>query len=89
MIERDKKDDPPLYERIRDFHTTLETYVYGIYSELFNGATNVNIANELVCYDLKEMSNNEKIQRILFLQHFISHDLRNYERGPGTQRNFH
>jgi len=72
LIARDKQNDPPLYERIRDFHTTLETYVYGIYSELFNGATNVNIDNELVCYDLKEMSNNEKIQRILFYN-ILSH----------------
>src|SRR5690606_9661204 len=48
------------------------TYVYGIYSELFNGPTNVNIDNELVCYDLKEMSNNEKIQRILFYN-ILSH----------------
>jgi hypothetical protein len=72
LIGKDQTDDPYLFDTVRDFYTTLKTYVTGMYSELFNGHTNISIDNDLVCYDLKEMSNNEKIQRILFYN-ILSH----------------
>lgn len=51
---------------LSDFYTTLEAYTYGIYSNLFNGHTNVDITSDLIAYDLFDFNNNEKIQRILF-----------------------
>jgi hypothetical protein len=82
LISKDKKQGEGTFEKIEDFHTTLEAYVYGMYSGLFNGHTNVNVDSDLVCYDLKSLQNQDKVQRILFyniLSHTTNHVMENYE----------
>lgn len=78
LISEDK--DKQAFEKINDFHTTLEAYVYGMYSDLFNGYTNVDVNSDLVCYDLKSLQNQDKVQRILFyniLSHTTNHVMEN------------
>lgn len=82
LIGKDKKENPGIYTKIEDFHTTLEAYVYGMYSDLFNGHTNVDVNSDLVCYDLKSLQNQDKVQRILFyniLSHTTNHVMENNE----------
>ncbi|WP_430510709.1 VirB4 family type IV secretion system protein [Gottfriedia solisilvae] len=72
-IESYKEKDIDLYKRIADFHTTLERYTTGMFSDLFNGHTNVELDSDLICYDLKELSNNDKLQRIIYYN-LLSHN---------------
>ncbi|HDR7214366.1 TPA: DUF87 domain-containing protein [Bacillus cytotoxicus] len=78
-----KEKDKELYSEIRNFHTTLETYTYGLYSNLFNGYTNVNISNDLISYDIFDLNNNEKVQRIIYYN-LLSHTT--YELLKGDKR---
>ncbi|WP_412530634.1 VirB4 family type IV secretion system protein [Bacillus thuringiensis] len=78
-----KDKDIELYSEIRNFHTTLETYTYGLYSNLFNGYTNVNISNDLIAYDIFDLNNNEKVQRIIYYN-LLSHTT--YELLKGDKR---
>lgn len=78
-----KDKDIDLYSEIRNFHTTLETYTYGLYSNLFNGYTNVNISNDLIAYDIFDLNNNEKVQRIIYYN-LLSHTT--YELLKGDKR---
>ncbi|EJQ01748.1 VirB4 family type IV secretion system protein [Bacillus cereus] len=78
-----KEKDKELYAEIRNFHTTLETYTYGLYSNLFNGYTNVNISNDLIAYDIFDLNNNEKVQRIIYYN-LLSHTT--YELLKGDKR---
>lgn len=72
LIEEEKEHNPQVYEKIENFHTTLEAYCFGMYSDLLNGHTNVNVDNDLICYDLKSLQNQDKVQRILFYN-ILSH----------------
>lgn len=82
-IEEYKKKEPDVYSRILDFHTTLEAYTYGMYSHLFNGHTNVNVNNDLVAYDIFDLNNHQKIQRIVYYN-LLSHNT--YEIMKGDRR---
>jgi len=76
LIDEDRENNAHVYEKIADFHTTLEAYVFGMYSDLLNGHTNVNVNSDLICYDLKALQNQDKVQRILFyniLSHTTNH----------------
>ncbi len=69
-----KEEDPEIYAKIHDFHTTLGVYSGdGMYADLFNGHTNVNTTSDLISYDLKDFTNNEKVQRILYYN-LLSHN---------------
>lgn len=73
LIENYKKVEYNTYEKIQDFHTILQTYVGdGLYANLFNGYTNVNIDNDLISYDISEFTQNDKIQRIIYYN-LLSH----------------
>lgn len=83
LIEGEKERNPQVFEKIGDFHTTLEAYVFGMYSDLLNGHTNVNVNSDLICYDLKALQNQDKVQRILFyniLSHTTNHVMENRDK---------
>jgi len=83
LIEEDKEKNPNAFKKIMDFQTTLEAYVFGMYSDLLNGHTNVNVNSDLICYDLKALQNQDKVQRILFyniLSHTTNHVMENREK---------
>jgi len=83
LIEEDKDKNPNAFKKIMDFQTTLEAYVFGMYSDLLNGHTNVNVNSDLICYDLKALQNQDKVQRILFyniLSHTTNHVMENREK---------
>lgn len=42
-------------DRLNDFKAILETYVYGSESLMFNGITNVNLKNDMISFNLKEL----------------------------------
>ncbi|MCQ6342568.1 ATP-binding protein [Bacillus cereus] len=49
-------------ERLDDFMAILKTYVSGSNSLMFNGITNVNMANEVICFDLKDLEDESDVQ---------------------------
>lgn len=66
VLNKLKKDDDERYKYIRDFHIAIQIFVTGIYKNVLNGYTNVDVNNSLVTYDSKEFQQNEKVQRILY-----------------------
>lgn len=71
-----KTTDSHEYEKIADFHTTLYAYSKGLYSNIFNGHTNVDTSNKLLSYDILDLQNKEKVQRVVY---FILLSHINYE----------
>ncbi|MBU8732518.1 DUF87 domain-containing protein [Cytobacillus oceanisediminis] len=65
-LEKLKVDDPQRFSKIEDFFTTLEAYTFGMYSGILNGYTDVDVNNDLVCYDISEFNQMEKVQRIIY-----------------------
>jgi TraG P-loop domain len=88
MIKKYKTNFPDKYEKIKDFHTTLEAYTTGLYSHLFNGHTNVNVTSDLIAYDIKDFNNNEKVQRILYYN-LLSHNTYEIMNGDGRLTQFY
>lgn len=66
VLNKLKKEDDERYKYIRDFHIAIQIFVTGIYKNVLNGYTNVDVNNSLVTYDSKEFQQNEKVQRILY-----------------------
>jgi type IV secretory pathway VirB4 component len=56
--EIENKDD----KRLEDFIAILKTYVSGSNSLMFNGHTNVNLNNEVICFDLKDLEEESDVQ---------------------------
>lgn len=56
-----KKTEPTKYQRIEDFIIILEADVSGS-SNIFNGYTNVNLNTRCVCFNLKSLQNEKKMQ---------------------------
>lgn len=83
-----KERNPEQYERILDFHTTLEVYTYGLYKNLFNGHTNVNTTSDLISYDIKDFTDNEKVQRIVYYN-LLSHNTYEILNGDGRLTQFY
>lgn len=61
-----KTTDPEKYSYINKFHLAIEIYIKGIYKNVFNGTTNVDVDNDLVAYDSLAFNQNETVQRILY-----------------------
>lgn len=61
-----KENDPEKYQYISEFHIAIEIYINGIYQNVFNGFTNVDINSDLVAYDSLAFQQNETVQRILY-----------------------
>ncbi|HZH61507.1 MAG TPA: DUF87 domain-containing protein [Metabacillus sp.] len=83
-----KEKDPNRFAKLENFHTTLETYTTGLYKNLFNGHTNVNVKSDLICYDISEFNQNEKIQRILYYN-LLSHNTYEIINGDGNPTEFY
>ncbi|HAJ3957186.1 DUF87 domain-containing protein [Fictibacillus sp. Mic-4] len=49
-------------DRLEDFKAILHVYVYGSTSKMFNGHTNVNLNNDMICFDLKELEDDSEVQ---------------------------
>lgn len=56
-----KKTEPDKYKKVEDFITILEADVYGS-SSIFNGHTNINLNTRVVCFNLKSLQNEKKMQ---------------------------
>lgn len=82
VLENKKKTSPEDYERVRDFHTTLHAYAEGMFAKIFNGHTNVDVSNPLVAYDIFDLQNREKVQRVVYfnLLSHINYDILNGDR---------
>ncbi|MDG4656337.1 DUF87 domain-containing protein [Ectobacillus antri] len=78
---RNAKDFPTLsdlyhhigegYERLRDFREILRTYTEGTNAKLFNGATNVNLHNPLICFDIRDLQQDGDSQPVVMF-HVLS-----------------
>ena len=60
------KDIAEQYDILTDFHQTLRGYAIGIYSNLFNGYTNVDVNSDLICYDISSVYSNNRLNKPLY-----------------------
>ncbi|MED3677102.1 MULTISPECIES: TrsE [Bacillus] len=66
LLEELKNNNDERYQYLKEFHIAIQVYIKGIYQNVFNGHTNVDVSNSLVVYDSKAFQENEKVQRILY-----------------------
>jgi hypothetical protein len=66
LLNQMKEKGDEKYVHLADFHIGIEVYVSGIYQNVFNGITNVDVNNDLVAYDSLDFQQNENVQRILY-----------------------
>lgn len=83
-----KKEDYNRYLKIEDFHTTLEAYTHGIYGDLMNGHTNVDVSSDLISYDISEFNQMEKVQRIIYYN-LLSYNTYEIMNGDGRATQFY
>ncbi len=84
FLSEKKKNDPEEYTEISNFHTTLYPYSHGLYAKIFNGHTNIDVSNKLVCYDIFNLQNKEKVQRVVYfmLLSHINYEILNGDKSP-------
>lgn len=84
VLERTKRENPDIYAHIQTFHHAIEVFISGIYSNVFNGHTNVNIHSNLVAYDSLVFQQNETVQRILYynIMSHITYQAINGDKSP-------
>ena len=62
----------------------MHAYAKGMFAKVFNGHTNVDVSNPLVAYDIFDLQNREKAQRVVYfnLLSHINYDILNGDRHP-------
>ncbi|MCR6465155.1 DUF87 domain-containing protein [Bacillus paranthracis] len=56
--------DAPTYAKLADFREILRMYVEGSNSRLFNGYTNVDLDNEIIVFDIKDLEKGGDAQAV-------------------------
>ncbi|MED5094487.1 TrsE [Bacillus safensis] len=84
LLDQMKENEDDRYQYIKKFHLAIQIYVTGIYKNIFNGYTNVDVNNSLVAYDSKAFQENEKVQRILYYN-IMSHITYSALNGDGSE----
>lgn len=86
VLKETKENDPDRYSHIKEFHLAIEIYISGIYHNLFNGYTNVDVNTDLVAYDSLDFQQIESVQRILYynIMSHITYDAINGNGDPMT-----
>lgn len=84
VLQRTKENNADIYAHVRTFHHAIEVFISGIYSNVFNGHTNVNIHSNLVAYDSLVFQQNETVQRILYynIMSHITYQAINGDKSP-------
>lgn len=84
VLNRTREAKSDIYAHIRTFHHAIEVFISGIYSNVFNGHTNVNIHSNLVAYDSLVFQQNETVQRILYynIMSHITYQAINGDKSP-------
>lgn len=59
LMEKDSR-----YAPLNNFYQVLYPYVDGSYSKAFNGHTNVNLSNDLICFDLFDLRSEGDLQQV-------------------------
>lgn len=62
----DIKKDSYAFKILQPFYKKLEQYVTGIYKNVFNNHTNIEIDNELVNFDIKDVTEDENLSKIVY-----------------------
>lgn len=52
------------YKPLNGLYQVLYPYVEGSYSKAMNGHTNVDLSNDLITFDLKDLKNEEELQKV-------------------------
>ncbi len=60
-LKKLEETNPNEYKKVDDFVTILKKDVYGS-SNIFNGYTNVNLNTRIICFNLKALQNEKKMQ---------------------------
>lgn len=64
-----EKTDPKRYQRIEDFIYSLEDFTIGSRT-IFNGHTNIDLNNPLICFSLRDLQTEEGIRDLAYLNSF-------------------
>lgn len=64
-----EETDPKRYKRIEDFIYSLEDFTIGSRT-IFNGHTNIDLNNPLICFSLRDLQTEEGIRDLAYLNSF-------------------
>lgn len=64
-----EESDPKRYKRIEDFIYALEDFTIGSRT-IFNGHTNIDLNNPLICFSLRDLQTEEGIRDLAYLNSF-------------------
>lgn len=62
----DVEKDRYAFNTLQPFYKKLEEYVSGIYKNVFNNYTNIEIYNKLVNFDIKDVTEDENLSKIVY-----------------------
>ena len=84
LLKEFEQDFPTDYAYLNKFHKTIDVYINGIYKDVFNGHTNVNVNSPLVAYDSLAFQQNEEVQKILYynIMSYITYQAINGDKSP-------
>ncbi|WJE41143.1 DUF87 domain-containing protein (plasmid) [Bacillus halotolerans] len=67
LIENWKQKDPDRYQLLKEFHQILYSYCEeGLYNNLFNGHTNVELENDLIDFDISAVYRIEQVKKLIY-----------------------
>lgn len=61
-IEEKRKEEETYKEKLSDFQLILKQYVFGVNKKIFNGHTNVDLRNDVICFNLKDLGTGTSMQ---------------------------
>lgn len=62
-----KETDKERFESLSEFHKVLEDFTSrGTYGNLFNGHTNVELDNDLICFDINEIYKDNDVNKLIY-----------------------
>lgn len=69
QLKKLKDTEPERYELVKDFAIALEDYTTGTQT-IFNGHTNVDLNNPLICFSMLDLQTEENIRDLAYLNTF-------------------
>ncbi|WP_068505917.1 VirB4 family type IV secretion system protein [Paenibacillus kribbensis] len=87
FLTEKKKTENEEFSKVSDFYTILYSYAEGLFSKILNGHTNVDVDNSLCNYDILDLQNKPKLQRVIYFL-LLSHVQYEIINGDGTDTQF-
>ncbi|MGM1023754.1 MAG: VirB4 family type IV secretion system protein [Bacillota bacterium] len=87
FLTEKKAAEPEEFKVITNFYTALYSYALGLFAKILNGHTNVDLDNSLCDFDILELQQKPKLQRVIYFL-LLSHIQYQIINGDGTDTEF-